>query len=298
MRFVEVVTSNALDQLVVGYGIAVAEHHSGNLRVDDRVRNRLGHIPDDFYVLARSVKYFDHALVLHQGKKWSEIDPIRERVDDHSLLGRRHLRYAQQWIVGGFTQEFSIDDDVGVLCHPRANSREVTGCGYQIHRGGKLDRVQFRHGNGTLYLFSANARHVNELPRTRHCCNRNLYEGRFAAGKCVAQGQPQLGRAACAPTYGTETFGVFDEIWIGKITGDQPIAELFLLNAAHIAKSAIHENNRYERNSMTYGGGEPDSCVGKTTLTIDRKGRGAVSRVLCPQRRSVAPAQIVLIAGR
>jgi hypothetical protein len=26
-----------------------------------------------------------------------------------------------------------------MLCHPRADSREVTGRSYQIHRGGKFD---------------------------------------------------------------------------------------------------------------------------------------------------------------
>jgi hypothetical protein len=66
MRLVERIAGDSLHQLVIGNRIAIAEHHSGDLTVEDRTRNELGRMPDDFDVLTRGVKHFHHLFVRHQ----------------------------------------------------------------------------------------------------------------------------------------------------------------------------------------------------------------------------------------
>ena len=52
-----------------------------------------------------------------------------------------------------------------------------------------------------------------------------------------------------APAGGAEAFGVFDEIGVGEVGSDQPVAELLLLDAPHIAEGAVGEHNRDQRNA-------------------------------------------------
>ena len=120
VRLVERVAGDALHQLVVGDRIAVAEHHGGDLGVEHRMRDDAGAVPDDFDVLARGVEHLEHALVRHQLEERLEIDAGRERVDHHGLVGARHLRDAEQRIVGGLAQELGVDGDEGVARQPLA----------------------------------------------------------------------------------------------------------------------------------------------------------------------------------
>ena len=128
VRLVEQVAGDALHQLVVGDGIAVAQHHGGDLGVEQRVRNRLGPVPDDFDVLARGVEHLEHALVRHQFEERREVDAGRQRVDHHGFVGARHLRHAEQRVIGGFAQKFGIDGDERVLL------QALAGCGQLVRR--------------------------------------------------------------------------------------------------------------------------------------------------------------------
>src|SRR5262249_2943001 len=92
--------------------------------------------------------------------------------------------------------------------------------------------------------------------------------------------------------------GVFHEIRIGKVAGDQPIAELFLLDTTHIAKSPVNENHRHKRNPVTNGGGEFVAGVKKSTVPIDRQHRYIRSGMLDAESSRIAPSKVVLIARR
>ena len=61
VRLVERVAGDALHELVVGDRIAVAQHHGGDLGVENRMRDDVGAVPDDFDVLARGVEHLEHA---------------------------------------------------------------------------------------------------------------------------------------------------------------------------------------------------------------------------------------------
>ena len=87
VRFVERVAGDALHELVVGNGIAIAQHHGRDLGVEDRMRNELGAVPDDFNVLTRGMKDFHDFLVRHQREERRQIDIRRQRIDDHGFVG-------------------------------------------------------------------------------------------------------------------------------------------------------------------------------------------------------------------
>ena len=120
MRLVERVAGDALHELIVGDGIAIAEHHGRNLGVEDRMRNKLCRVPDDFDVLARGMKHLHHLLVGHQRVERLKVDPRRQRVDHQGLVGRGHLRHAQQRVIGGFAQKLGVDGDERMSGHPCA----------------------------------------------------------------------------------------------------------------------------------------------------------------------------------
>src|SRR5512140_3459838 len=81
--------------------------------------------------------------------------------------------------------------------------------------------------------------HLDEFPGAWHGGDRYLDQGRLASRNSCAQRQTQLVRPAGPPASRAEAFGVFHEIRIRKVTGDQAVAELLLLDAAHVSESAI-----------------------------------------------------------
>ena len=93
----------------------MAQHHGGDLGVEQRLRNGLGAVPDDFDVLPCGVEDLQHPLVAHQVEKRSKVDALRKRVDHHGFLRARQLRDAEQRVVGGFAQELGVDRDERVL---------------------------------------------------------------------------------------------------------------------------------------------------------------------------------------
>ena len=62
-------------------------------------------------------------------------------------------------------------------------------------------------------------------------------------------------RSASAPKLSR----VAHEIRIGEIARDQPVAVVLLLDAAHVAESAVVEHDDGERNAVAHGGGESRS---------------------------------------
>src|SRR6185312_7227941 len=77
-------------------------------------------------------------------------------------------------------------------------------------------------------LSSANPRHVDEFPWAGHGPDRDLYQSRLTPCECVAQDRAQFVGTPRAPPGCSETLGIFDEIRIGEVTGNQTIAELLL----------------------------------------------------------------------
>ena len=124
---------DALDQLVIGDAVAIAEHHGRDLGVEDRVRKGAGLVPDDLDVLAGGVEHLQHLLIAHQVEERLEVDAGGQRVDHDGLVGARHLHHAEQGVVGRLPQELGVDGDDRVFGEPGAGGGEVGGGGNQIH---------------------------------------------------------------------------------------------------------------------------------------------------------------------
>ena len=127
------VAGDALDQLVVGDAVAIAEHHGRHLGVEDRMRDGAGLVPDDLDVLAGGVKHLQHGLIAHQVEERLEVDAFGQRVDNDRFLRARHLHDAKQGVVGRFPQELGIYRDDGVFCEPGAGRRQLGSGSDQIH---------------------------------------------------------------------------------------------------------------------------------------------------------------------
>ena len=127
------VADDAFDQLVIGDGIAIAEHHGRDLRIKDRMRNDAGLVPDDLDVLAGGMKHLQHLLIDHQFEERLQVDALGQRVDHDRFLGARHLHDAEQGIIGRLAQEFGIDGDDRVPGEAGANGCEFRSGGNQIH---------------------------------------------------------------------------------------------------------------------------------------------------------------------
>ena len=133
MGLVRSMAGDALHQLVVGDGIAVAQYHGCDLGVEDRVRNNACLMPDDFDILTRGVENLQHFLVGHQFEERLEVDPLGQRIDHDRFLGARHLHDAEQGIISRLAQEFRIDGNDRVPGEAGANRGEFRSGGNQIH---------------------------------------------------------------------------------------------------------------------------------------------------------------------
>ena len=133
MGLVGPVAGDALDQLVIGNGIAIAEHHGRHLGVEDRVRDGARLVPDDFDILTGGVEHLQHRLIGHQLEEWLEIDALGQRVDHDRFVRACHLNDAEQGIIGRLAQELGIDGNNPVLGEAVADGCEFRSCGNQIH---------------------------------------------------------------------------------------------------------------------------------------------------------------------
>ena len=62
-----------------------------------------------------------------------EIDAGRQRIDDDRLVRARHLRDAEQRVIGRFPQKLGIDGDERMPRHARADLGKFRGGADQIH---------------------------------------------------------------------------------------------------------------------------------------------------------------------
>jgi len=60
------------------------------------MRDLLGHVPDDFDVLARRVEHLDDIFVGQEVEEGREIDAGRQRVDDEGLVRGGDLGHASR----------------------------------------------------------------------------------------------------------------------------------------------------------------------------------------------------------
>jgi hypothetical protein len=133
VRLVETVAGDALHELVVGDRIAMAEHHGGDLGVEQRTGDDTGAVPDDLDVLARRMEHLQHPLVGHQREERLEIDSGGQRVDHDGLLRACELGYAEQGIIGGLPQELGIDGHERMTREAFAGGRQIVCCCYEVH---------------------------------------------------------------------------------------------------------------------------------------------------------------------
>ena len=98
--------------------------------------------------------------------------------------------------------------------------------------------------------------------------------------------------------FGAEASGKGDEIGIGQVAADQPIAVAFLLNAPHIAESAVVEHDGDQRNAVAHRRGK--LCRGEKEAAIarNRHDRHVGPCMLRAERGGETPAERVLITGR
>ena len=101
----------------------------------------------------------------------------------------------------------------------------------------------------------------------------------------------QFIRIAGAPAGSAEALRIFHEIGIGKIAGDQPVAELLLLDATHIAEGAVDENDRHQRYPVANGGGEFVAGVEKSAVAVDREHRHVTAAHAARRARSHSPSR-------
>ena len=83
-----------------------------------------------------------------------EIDARRERIDDHRLVRARHLRDAEQRVIGGLAQEFGVDGDEGCRAMRAQTSASSAVVAISSIAGAKLSAISGTAGN----RFSARAR--------------------------------------------------------------------------------------------------------------------------------------------
>ena len=133
VRFVERVAGDALHELVVGDRVAIAEHHGGDLGIDQRE----GMVPASCQQISMSWRAAWNTLTTRSSaisaKNGRQIDLRRQGIDDHSLLGAGHLRDAEYWVIGAFAQELGVDRHEGVLRQACASLCEFVCRRYWLH---------------------------------------------------------------------------------------------------------------------------------------------------------------------
>ena len=143
--------------------------------------------------------------------------PVGQRVDHDGLVGARHLRDAEQRVIGGLAQEFGVDGDEGVLRHMRAGLGEFRGGGDQRPlSAGSLTRSGSCHGKRFCWP-RTRGMWMNSQGRGQRP-DRHLDQRRLAARERFARA-PRAIRAGlrARAAGGAEAFRVFDEIGIGEI---------------------------------------------------------------------------------
>lgn len=126
-RLVDMDVFDAADQLVIGDAVAEAADHGGDLRVEDRMRNEIAAIEDDFDVLAGRMKDLQHLRIGHQLEEGGEIDALGQRIDENFRRRACHLDQAELRPEGRFAQEFGVDGNEVGLGQLFAGGRQIGG---------------------------------------------------------------------------------------------------------------------------------------------------------------------------
>jgi hypothetical protein len=133
VRLIEAVAGDALNELVIGDGIAIAQDHGRHLGINNRGWNDPGLVPAYFDVLTGGMEDLDDVLVRHQCKEGGEIDALGQRVDDDRLIGARHLCDAEPWIIRALAQKLGVYGHEGMVRHARTGVREAGGGRNRLH---------------------------------------------------------------------------------------------------------------------------------------------------------------------
>ncbi len=108
---VDVDVLHLLHQLVIGHAVAEATHHGCDLGVEDRVRNEVAEMEDDFDVLARRMEHLGHGGIGHQREEGRQIEAFSQWIDNDFKVRARHLDQAQLRPERRFPQELGVDGD-------------------------------------------------------------------------------------------------------------------------------------------------------------------------------------------
>ena len=109
-RLVDILVRELLDQIHIADRLPEAADHSGNLGVEEGLRDKLGLGIDDLDILAPRVEDLGHPLVGHQIIERLEIEPAGQRIDDILVLPRTgHLDQTQHRPEGLLPQELRVD---------------------------------------------------------------------------------------------------------------------------------------------------------------------------------------------
>ena len=84
---VEVDADDGADEVVVADAVAEAADAGGDLGVEDVLRHPAGELDEDFDVLPGGVEDLGHLLVGEELEERREVEPGRQRIDQHRLVG-------------------------------------------------------------------------------------------------------------------------------------------------------------------------------------------------------------------
>ena len=114
--------------------------------------------------------------------------------------------------------------------------------------------------------YGSAGRHASAKPRTRGSRIMSHGLGIGPTGTCTSAGafSANAWRSAVSSASGVagaerrhaEALGEFDEVRVGQVAGDQPVAVLLLLDAAHVAERAIVEHHDDNRQLVAHRGGQ------------------------------------------
>src|SRR4051794_13473879 len=153
-------------------------------------------------------------------------------------------------------------------------------------------------GRYRISLYSPHFGQFDELPWARHVPAGYLDQRRLVLAESRLKRLPQRLRTARTIAANPEALGKPDEIRVGEVGADQPVAVEVALHVAHIAIGAVVEDDDDKRNAMTHRGRQLLHIEHEAAVARDRDHRHIAERVLGPKRGGDAPAERALVAGR
>ncbi len=145
---------------------------------------------------------------------------------------------------------------------------------------------------------AAHTRQQDHVPWARHLAHRHMHKTRRVRRERLAQRVLQHLRRRRAPGAHSEALCECNEIWVGQVAGDQPVAVLLALDAPHIAERAVVEYHRYDRQLVSHRRCQLLRLVHESAIAGDRNHLTSRQRSLRAERDAIAPAQRILMPGR